>query len=48
MEILGHRDVRMTVRYQHLALGHLTDAMGALDRAAHRPSANQEALADAQ
>jgi integrase len=32
MEILGHRDPRMTLRYQHLAPGHLTDAMRALDR----------------
>jgi integrase len=31
MEILGHRDPRMTVRYQHLAPGHLRDAMRALD-----------------
>jgi integrase len=31
MEILGHRDPRMTVRYQHLAPGHLKDAMRALD-----------------
>jgi integrase len=33
MELLGHRDPRMTVRYQHLAPGHLEDAMRALDRA---------------
>jgi integrase len=31
MEILGHRDPRMTVRYQHLSPGHLHDAMQALD-----------------
>jgi len=37
MEILGHRDPRMTVRYQHLAPGHLTDAMQALDRAVTAP-----------
>jgi integrase len=34
MEILGHRDPRMTVRYQHLAPGHMIDAMQSLDRAA--------------
>lgn len=34
MEILGHRDPRMTIRYQHLAPGHLQDAMRALARAA--------------
>lgn len=34
MEVLGHRDPRMTVRYQHLAPGHMRDAMQALDRAA--------------
>jgi len=37
MEILGHRDPRMTVRYQHLAPGHLADAMQSLDRAATAP-----------
>jgi integrase len=31
MEILGHRDPRMTIRYQHLAPGHLRDAIKALD-----------------
>jgi integrase len=31
MEILGHRDPRMTMRYQHLTPGHLVDAMRALD-----------------
>lgn len=33
MEILGHRDPRMTIRYQHLAPGHLQDAMLALEKA---------------
>jgi integrase len=33
MELLGHRDPRMTVRYQHLAPGHLRDAVQALQRA---------------
>jgi integrase len=33
MEILGHRDPRMTMRYQHLSPGHLKDAMRALDHA---------------
>ena len=32
MEILGHRDARMTMRYQHLTPGHLQEAMRALDR----------------
>ncbi len=32
MELLGHKDPRMTVRYQHLAPGHLADAMKALDQ----------------
>jgi integrase len=31
MEILGHRDPRMTMRYQHLSPGHLRDAMTVLD-----------------
>jgi integrase len=38
MEILGHRDPRMTMRYQHLSPGHLRDAMGALDQAMRRPA----------
>jgi len=32
MAILGHRDPRMTMRYQHLTSEHLQDAMRALDR----------------
>ncbi len=32
MEILGHRDPRMTMRYQHLTPGHLQEAIQALDR----------------
>ncbi len=34
MELLGHRDPRITVRYHHLAPGHLRDAMRALEHAA--------------
>jgi integrase len=33
MAVLGHRDPRMTMRYQHLAPEHLREAMAALDRA---------------
>jgi integrase len=33
MEILGHRDPRMTMRHQHLSPGHLRDAIRALDQA---------------
>src|SRR5262245_298492 len=32
MAILGHRDPRMTLRYQHLSPGHLRDAAHALDQ----------------
>jgi integrase len=39
MEVLGHRDPRMTMRYQHLTPGHLRDAMRALDEAMSRPAA---------
>lgn len=39
MEILGHRDPRMTMRYQHLSPGHLRDAMRALDQAMKEPPA---------
>lgn len=37
MEILGHRDGRMTLRYQHLAPGHLREAMRALEGPAVTP-----------
>lgn len=37
MEILAHRDPRMTLRYQHLTPGHLRDAMRALN---HPPQQN--------
>src|SRR5262245_32761984 len=45
MELLGHRDPRMTVRYQHLAPGHLRDAIRALDQVAtaHTTPAQAEA-----
>lgn len=46
MEILGHRDPRMTLRYQHLAPGHLRDAMRALDAAP--TTAAREAPAEAR
>ncbi len=38
MEILGHRDPRMTMRYQHLTPGHLRDAARALDTRPHERS----------
>lgn len=40
MAILGHRDPRMTMRYQHLSPDHLRDAARALD---HRPPTTGEA-----
>jgi integrase len=46
MAILGHRDPRMTMRYQHLAPGHLQDAMRALDSRPHE--ARKLPLADAR
>jgi len=33
MAILGHRDPRMTMRYQHVSPDHLRDAVQALDGA---------------
>ena len=36
MEILGHKDPRMTLRYQHLSAAHVRHAMQALE---DRPSA---------
>ena len=46
MEILGQRDPRMTMRYQHLSPGHLRDAMRALDQAMKEPpeEANQAGI----
>jgi integrase len=41
MAILGHRDPRMTMRYQHLSPDHLRDAVRALD---HRLVASAPAL----
>ena len=38
MEILGHRDPRITMRYQHLSPDHLRDAMRALDEAMRQAS----------
>ncbi len=35
MAILGHRDPRMTMRYQHFTPGHLRDAARALDTRPH-------------
>jgi len=35
MAMLGHRDLRMTVRYQHLSPEHLHDAAKALDERSH-------------
>jgi integrase len=43
MEILGHRDPRMTMRYQHLSPGHLRDAMLALDQATSKPAERETA-----
>jgi integrase len=38
MEVLGHRDPRMTIRYQHLEPGHLRAAMQALAPPAPNPA----------
>ena len=43
-EQLGHRDPWMTVRYQHLAPGHLRDAMRALERAASEPQSQLSSM----
>jgi integrase len=40
--ILGHRDIRMTTRYAHLAPEHLRDAMRALDTCRTRSTGMQE------
>lgn len=41
MEILGHKDPRMTLRYQHLTPAHLKSAMRVLE---HRPIEDQAEL----
>jgi integrase len=47
MEILGHKDPRMTLRYQHLSPGHLREAMTTLESntpdAPARPQASGQA-----
>ena len=40
MAMLGHRDPRMTVRYQHLSPEHLHDAAKALDERPHEHTSN--------
>jgi hypothetical protein len=35
MQILGHRDPRQTMRYQHLSPGHLREAVRVLDSRPH-------------
>ena len=44
MEMLGHRDPRMTMRYQHLSPGHLRDAIQALDQAMKQPTSHLRAV----
>jgi hypothetical protein len=40
MDMLDHRDPRMTVRYQHLSPEHLHDAAKALDERPHEHTSN--------
>ena len=40
MAMLGHRDPRMTVRYQHLSPEHLHDAAKAPDERPHEHTSN--------
>ena len=34
-ELLGHKDVKMTLRYAHLAKGHIREAVKVLDKNYH-------------
>jgi len=47
MAILGHRDRRMTVRYQHLTPEHLHDAAKELDERSHEHTSNSTISAPA-
>jgi hypothetical protein len=42
MEILGHKDPRMTLRYQHLTPSHLRSAVRALEDVTVTPPATAE------
>ena len=46
MEILGHKDPRMTLRYQHLTPAHLREAMCTLD--SHKQEAPAQPQASGQ
>ena len=39
-ELLGHADIRMTIRYSHLSPAHLSDAMKTIGRIAEESSAS--------
>lgn len=45
MAILGHKDPRITMPYQHLSPGHLRDAMRALE---HPPATSAAPQAEAR
>lgn len=47
MEILGHKDPRMTLRYQHLSPGHLRDAMTTLESTTQDAPAHPQASGQA-
>ncbi len=47
MEILGHKDPRMTLRYQHLTPAHLRNAMTALESKEHEAPAQPQAAGQA-
>jgi integrase len=44
MEVLGHRDPRMTIRYQHLVPGHLRDVMQTLETRPHEYDASPASI----
>jgi site-specific recombinase XerD len=45
-ELLGHKDIRVTMRYAHLAPDHMRNAVKVLDRRGEHVSASERKILD--